>query len=358
MFCLFSFNASSQEWVNSLREYHNARDYEGGIRLLERQQKTPYVYRHLTNLYSFQLKHMHGSEKRTKEGDILKSKFITSILKGGTEGDVCNKKRLFDQYWLSFNFEIVDTTYENEYIKSLKKMFPEINTFKYKSDLFFILRSFEAIFFHDLTSNNKYRKEVLRNYFYNWSKEYCEHVPDLKKLGCETMTDKFTAEAAKYGNSHALEILWGEAVGVYDNKIQYGNAYNDLSTEEILIKLVNHKDNFSTRVWSDAAANLAMLYLEGDYGLMKNYIKAYAYGLIAQKNTRDDGPFTGEWGKERLAKLNAIKLPIESEIEAQKLAERIMLKKENQPTTQYEYPFKDICQHDIAGGTSTPFRKE
>ena len=80
---------------------------------------------------------MHGREKRTKEGDILKSKFITSILKGGTEGDVCNKKRLFDQYWLSFNFEIVDSTYEYEYIKSLKKMFPEINTFKYKSGLFF-----------------------------------------------------------------------------------------------------------------------------------------------------------------------------------------------------------------------------
>ena len=349
---LFSFNASSQEWVNSLREYHKAKDFEGGIRLLERQQKTPYVYRHFTNLYSLQLEFMSGSDKLTKEGDILKSKFITSILKGAKGGDVCNKKRIFDQSWQRADFGILYTPNEYKFVNTLKNIFPEINTFKYNNALIDILRSYESIFFNDLTNNKKYRKQVLKDYFH-WNEGVCEYVPKLKKLGCETMTQKFTAEAAKYGNFQALNTLFNEALDIHSNKINYGNPYNEMSAEEILIKIVNNKQG-----WARAAANLSMAYIEGNFGIMKNYIKAHAYGLVAQKNTRDDGPFSGEWGKKRLAKLNAIKLPIESEIEAQKLAEKIMLKKKNQPKTQYEYPLKDICQHDDNFIIVTPFKKE
>lgn len=350
--CLFSFNASSQEWVNSLREYYKAKDYEGGIRLLERQQKTPYVYRHLSNLYSLQLEYMHGSVKLTEEGDILKSKYITSILQGGLQGDVCNKVRIFDQYVQSYNFDIEDIGYKYEYIDSLKKMFPIINTFEYNNNLLAILRNFQAIFFNDLTNDNKYREKILTNYFDIWQNRYCEQVPDLKKLNCKDKTERFTAEAAKLGNAQALNSLWSLEIDPYDDGIKLSdNYYNKLTPEQILKKLVYAKDR-------TGAGNLAFRYLLGDHGVMKNYIKAHAYKLISLQDKTGRGMFSGDYAKKALAKFDEIKIPIEAEIEAQKLAEKIMFEIQNQPATQYDYPLNEICQHWEGNKIMTPFKKE
>ena len=163
---------------------------------------------------------MHGSVKLTEEGDILKSKYITSILQGGLQGDVCNKVRIFDQYVQSYNFDIEDIGYKYEYIDSLKKMFPIINTFEYNNNLLAILRNFQAIFFNDLTNDNKYREKILTNYFDIWQNRYCEQVPDLKKLNCKDKTERFTAEAAKLGNAQALNSLWSLEIDPYDDGIK------------------------------------------------------------------------------------------------------------------------------------------
>ena len=355
IFYIFTFSAFSQEWVKLLPNYYKSKDYEGGITLLEKHIKTPFVYRHLSNFYYFQLRTTSNQDEKK----IIERKYITNIIEGGLKGDVCNKLRLFEapniygwsNDWSSYRF-VIENMYA--FADDLKYKFPEINDFKYDG-VINILHSFAVIFFNDLANNDKYKKQVLQNYYKYWDKEYCEYVPQLDN--CNDLTSLYTAEAAKYGNFSALDQLWIEANLIKDKKIHTANRYNNMAPEDILLRMFNTK-NVHIDGWSRVAARLSNLYITGDFGTLKNYIKAHAYKLIAEQNTRDDSPFTTDWGKNILAKHDAIKLPLEAELKAQELAKNIMYNKEKKSEPYYEYPLEDICQYHENDRIITPYRKQ
>jgi hypothetical protein len=336
---LFSFNANSQEWVNSLRNYWEANDIEGGIRLMERQKPTPYVLRHLASLYKFKLfNNEFSNDLSNSDRELLVFKNLTTLIEGGQKGDICNQYELTDLEFYSI-YGIKDYKIKRKFEEYILKNNPNLKKMKYLeySDLFW---HFKYIFQSSIIKNKKYSDYYLKHKF-NVNIEYaCKNSQKITKENCQVKSQEITAKAAKLGHIISLNHLYNIEVDISLGKKVSRNYYNDLNAEQLLTRLA-HSGHFNS------IGNLSLTYLRGDLGIIQNYIKAHAYKLVALTDQSESAYFKGEWGEKRLTQLNKIKLPIAEEIKSQELATEIMatINKNKKSFDNESNPFEKICNY-------------